>query len=146
MISLKEIYNEVLTAKSGNLYVQVFRSIVVGFIAFVFDTATLFVFTEYVGLHYLQSTVLGFMVGLTVSYILSIKWVFNVRKVKNVKIEILIFGIISAVGFGLTYLFMWLFTDVLSLHYLLSKIITTLLVFVWNFTAKKLTLFINDGK
>ena len=143
MSGLKYIYNELLTAKSSNLYVQMLRSMMAGVVAFVFDTATLFVLTEYAGIYYLQSAVLGFLAGMVVSYLVSIKWVFNFRKVKNIKIEILIFGIISAVGLGLTYLFMWLFTDVLSLHYLLSKFITTVLVFGWNFAAKKITLFAN---
>jgi len=143
MPGLKYIYNELLTAKSSNLYVQMLRYMIAGVVAFVFDTATLFVLTEYAGLYYLHSAVLGFLVGMSVSYLVSIKWVFNVRKVKNANIEILIFGIISAVGLGLTCLFMWLFTDVLSLHYLLSKLITTILVFGWNFATKKITLFTN---
>ena len=36
---------------------------------------------------------------------------------------------------------MWLIAQKAGVHYLPSKIITTVIVFVWNFTAKKLFLF-----
>jgi putative flippase GtrA len=144
MYFIQHIYKKLLHEPSGNLLVQIFRSVAAGFVAFSFDYLTLFLLTEYAHVYYLTSTIGGFMVGLSISYVLNIKWVFNHRKVKNVKLEILIFGLISAIGLGFTYGFMWLFTDILSLHYMFSKIITTAIVFIWNFAIKKITLFIND--
>ena len=45
------------------------------------------------------------------------------------------------VGLGLTELFMWLFTDIIGLHYMLSKAITLWIVFSWNFSARRFLVF-----
>ena len=48
---------------------------------------------------------------------------------------------VGIVGLGLTELLMWLLTGKAGIHYLVAKVITTVIVFVWNFSAKKLILF-----
>ena len=40
---------------------------------------------------------------------------------------------------------MWLFTDRLDMHYLLSKVLTTAITTAWNFLAKKFILFTRQG-
>ena len=45
---------------------------------------------------------------------------------------------IGVIGLGLDTLFVWIFTDSLKIYYMLSKIISTILVFIWNFGARKL--------
>jgi putative flippase GtrA len=127
--------------KNGKVFIQLFRYFFSGGIAFVVDYAILFICKEYFGFHYLLATVLGFSVGLLITYLMSIFWVFDKRRFNNRQTEFLIFAVIGAVGLVLTYLFMKFFTDFLSVHYLVSKIFTTIIVFVWNFTAKKLFLF-----
>ena len=44
---------------------------------------------------------------------------------------------------GMTELILFLFTDGLSLHYMLSKAIATAVVLVWNYLARKLLLYKN---
>ena len=53
----------------------------------------------------------------------------------------MVFGAISAGGLGLTLLFLYLFTTHLRLHLMLAKFVSSLLVFVWNFSARKLFLY-----
>ena len=86
---------------------------------------------------YLISNIVGFLGGLTVNYILSKKIVFSAEKQINKKIEFIIYVAIGVVGLGLDTLFMWLFTAIMQLHYMLSKIISTGLVFIWNFVGRK---------
>ena len=57
--------------------------------------------------------------------------------------EVAIFVLIGVVGLGFTELLMWLFAGRAGFHYLPSKLLTTALVFIWNFAAKKLLLFRN---
>jgi putative flippase GtrA len=52
-------------------------------------------------------------------------------------VEFIIYVIIGILGLGLDTLFIWLFTDKLKLYYMISKIISTGLVFIWNFLARK---------
>lgn len=47
------------------------------------------------------------------------------------------FGVVAAIGFGLTWLLMALFTRSLGWHYLPSQVLTTGIVLVWSFAAHK---------
>lgn len=124
---------------------QAFRYVVSGGIAFGADFAVLGLLTECVGLHYLASSVLGFSCGLTVTYLLSVCWVFDQRRFDSRLPEVALFVLIGVVGLGITAVCMWLFTDVAEIHYLLSKIATTFVSTAWNFLAKKYLLFSRKG-
>ncbi len=121
--------------------VQLFRYGFVGGAAFVVDYGALYALTEFAGLHYLLSATISFILGLTVNYLLSISWVFNNGKLSNRLLEFLVFALIGVIGLGLNTLIMYVSTDLLSIHYMISKIISTILVFFWNFFARKIILF-----
>lgn len=132
---------KIVAGRASGLRAQAVRYLIAGTIAFVVDFALLKTFTEALGIHYLISAVIGYCAGLAVSYLLSILWVFDKRRLENKWAELFSFAMIGAAGLGLTSFFMWLLTDKAGIFYLLSKIITTVLVFTWNFAAKKVFLF-----
>lgn len=138
---MKRGIDKLLKSPSGNLFVQLIRYFVSGGVAFVVDASLLYILTEWLGFHYLLSTVLSYSVGLVITYLFSILWVFDSRSVDNRVLEFSVFVSIGVMGLGLTSLLMWLFTSRCGLHYIISKAITTVIVFVWNFVAKKLLLF-----
>lgn len=138
---LKELARRMLIDRTDNLFIQLFRSVFVGGTSFVFDFAVLYSLTEFAGVHYLLSSILSFIVGVTVNYLLSKVWVFDRSTFNNKGLEFGIFALIGAVGLGLTTLFMYLFTDVARFHYLFSKIVATILVYLWNFFSRRMMLF-----
>ena len=124
------------------MWVQVIRYLVSGGVAFLCDAGILALLTESFGKELLLLwTAIAFAAGLCITYLFSILWVFDNRSLKSRRAEIAIFVLIGVCGLGLTELFMWLFTSRAGIHYLVAKIITTVLVFVWNFAAKKTILF-----
>lgn len=127
--------------KNEKTFVQFLAYTLVGGVAFVIDFSVLWFFTDIMRIHYLYSAVIGFIFGLLVNYLLSIYWVFNVRKSKSARTEFLIFAVIGIVGLGINELILWFFTDVRGVYYLYSKIIATGVVFIWNFVARKRVLF-----
>ena len=127
--------------KTDNVFIQIIRYFISGGIAATVDFGLLYLLTEFFGLYYLWSAVISFSVGLLITYIFSITWIFNQRRISNRWIELLIFSIIGVVGLLLTYLFMQYFTEVIKLHYMLSKVLTTIIVFFWNFLTKRFVLF-----
>ncbi len=134
--------SDLARGKSADLRIQVFRYLVSGGVAFLVDTGLLALLTECFGQqHLLLWTAISFAAGLCVTYLFSILWVFDNRSLRSRSAEVTIFILIGVMGLGLTELLMWLLTGKAGLHYLLAKVITTVLVFVWNFTAKKLILF-----
>ncbi len=129
-----------LIEPTSNTAIQAFRALFVGVIAFVADAGTLWL-VSLTGLHYLACAALGFILGVYVNYVLSSRFVFFVRPKIGKSAEITVFVLVSLVGLGLTEAFLWLFTETVGLHFLLSKCVVTLLVFAWNFTARKLILY-----
>jgi len=113
----------------------------VGGVAFLLDISTLYILTEFFDIHYLISAAAGFILGLTTNYVLSITWVFKVRRLDSRQKELLIFALIGILGLTLNEFFIWLFTDVMHLHYMVSKGASTTLVYLWNFIARKFVLF-----
>lgn len=121
--------------------IQFFRYILVGGLAFIVDFSSLFVLTDILGIYYLVSAAIAFILGLIANYVLSISWVFNKRALGNVWSEFTIFAVIGMIGLGLNELIIWLFTDYVGLYYLASKIISAAIILFWNFFARKYTLF-----
>lgn len=127
--------------KTSNTFIQLFRYGFVGGIAFLVDFVFLYCLTEFVGLPYLVSAAISFILGLVTNYLLSTVWVFNQRVVTNRSKEFIVFSVIGIIGLGFNELIMWFGSSVLPLYYLLSKIISTVFVFFWNFFARKYILF-----
>lgn len=140
MILLKKVQH-FYKGDANSTFIQFFRYTFVGGIAFLVDFGTLALLTEVFKLHYLVSAGIAFILGLTVNYLLSISWVFNNRTMDNRLLEFILFSIIGLIGLGFNELFMWILTDILAIYYLLSKIITTIIVYFWNFFARKFILF-----
>jgi putative flippase GtrA len=130
-----------LKNKTNNTLIQLFRYTFVGGFAFIFDFGSLFILTEYFNIYYLVSAAIAFLLGLTINYCLSVTWVFEKRSTKSKQIEFVIFALIGIIGLVLNEFFIWFFTEMVNIHYLFSKLISTALVYLWNFFIRKFTLF-----
>ena len=132
--NIKKLFKE----KTDNTFIQFFRYLFVGGISAVVNIGMLYVFTDVCHLHYILSNVFSFTLGLIVNYLLSKKFVFQGDVSINKAKEFLIYAVIGIIGLGLDTLLIWLFTDVGSIYYMISKLISTLIVLIWNFGARKL--------
>lgn len=135
---MKNLLYQLFIEKTDDTKIQFFRYIFVGGAAAVVNIGSLFIFKECFQIYYLIANILGFLLGLIVNYLLSKLLVFTKENNMGKIAEFLSYAIIGVVGLGLDTLFVWLFTDVFAFYYMLSKIISTLLVFIWNFTARKM--------
>lgn len=127
--------------KDKTLFVQLMRYTIVGGIAFVVDYGSLWLLTEFAGLHHLLSAAIAFILGLVCNYLISTAWVFGESKVSNRWLEFAAFAIIGIVGLGFNEVVIYLCTDILGLHYMASKLVSTVIVFFWNFFARRFILF-----
>ena len=138
---MKTLLYKLFIEKTDKTLLQLFRYGFVGGTAFVVDYATLFLLTHYAGILYLWSAAIAFILGLVTNYLFSISWVFQRNESCSRWNEFFVFAIIGVIGLILNELIMYAGTDLLHLHYMLSKLISTALVFFWNFFARKYTLF-----
>ncbi|PXF59226.1 MAG: GtrA family protein [Deltaproteobacteria bacterium] len=127
--------------KTNNTFIQLFRYTFVGGFAFIFDFGLLFILTEYFNIYYLVSAAIAFLFGLIINYGLSIVLIFEKHSIKSKHIEFVIFALIGIIGLSLNEFFIWFFTEIINIYYLYSKLISTALVYFWNFFVRKYTLF-----
>ena len=132
---------KLLKNRTDNTFIQLFRYTFVGGIAFIVDFSALFVFTEIFAIYYLISAAIAFLLGLATNYFLRIFWVFYRHTLSNRWYEFGIFALIGIVGLSLNEFFIWFFTEHIHFHYLLSKIVSTVFIYLWNFFARKFILF-----
>ena len=127
-------------SNKNKLLSQIIKFGFVGGTAFVIDAGLLFLLTEFCGIHYLISGTISFTASVIYNYILSVKWVFDAKKDANKTQEFIVFIVLSVIGLGINQLFMWLFVDMMHIYYMLSKIIATVIVMIYNFITRKLFL------
>jgi putative flippase GtrA len=104
-------------------------------------------FGAYMGLirlasvHYLVAAPTGFMLGLVAIYVLSVRWVFAVRRFADARAEFAVFALIGAAGLGLNQAVIYAGVELLSLSPELAKVLSAGAVFCFNFGLRKLLLF-----
>lgn len=118
---------------------QFFKFGVVGVIAFIVDYLSLYLLTEFLNVYYLISSIISFLLSIIVNYILSIKWVFDIKKKQSFK-DVIIFTLLSAIGLLINLLVMYLSVEVFKIHYMIGKLIATFIVMIWNFVTRKMFL------
>ena len=132
---------KIFKAPTDSVYIQIFRYILSGSVACAVDYSTLVTLTQVFKLYYLTSAAIAFMLGAAVSYVLNITWVFDRRAFSDRRMEALLFFSIGIAGLFLNHYCIQFFTEAVKLHYLGSKVISTIAVFTVNFTARKFLLF-----
>jgi putative flippase GtrA len=125
---------------SGSAH-EFIRYAVASAIAFAVDVGSLWFLTDFFGLRYLLSGAIAFILGLSIVYSFSIMWVFEHRSFTNWKAEYALFAAIGIVGLVLNEACLWFLTSVVGFHYLISKLVSQVLIFAWNFGARKMSLF-----
>lgn len=138
---IKQWINTLFVAPTTNWMLQLFRYGFVGGLAFVVDYGTLFCLTHFAGVPYLWSAAVAFILGLLTNYLISISWVFSHTGKMRIWQEFLVFAVIGVIGLALNEAIMYVGTDLMSLHYMVSKLISTGIVFFWNFFARKVLVF-----
>jgi putative flippase GtrA len=100
---------------------------------------TLITLVQLTGTNAVLASSVGAIVGALVNYHLNYHFTFRSNKAHHD--AIVKFFLVAGVGFIFNAVLMALLTEYLQLHYLLSQVITTGIVLVWNFTGNRLWTF-----
>ena len=120
-------------------YLPLIKSMLTSFVGFSMDYALLYILTEFVGFYYLLSAAISFTAANTLNFWLCARWVFPTG-LSGGK-QYIAFLIVGAIGLALNTGLMALFTDVFLIHYMISKIIASSLVFFWNYFMRRYAIF-----
>lgn len=82
----------------------------------------------------------GFLAGMALVYLISIRFAFHTRRLKSTRQELLLFALIGMAGLLLTTVLLTMFVGV-GLPVLLAKGGTACVVFCFNFSLRKQLLF-----
>lgn len=90
---------------------------------------------------YIIATTIGFIVSVSLNYILSVLYVYRYGNIGKNKKGFIKFIILSLIGLGMTSLFSYIGYDVLGCNLWLTKLVVSLIVFVFNFFTRKRFVF-----
>ncbi|MGE5387477.1 MAG: GtrA family protein [Hyphomicrobiales bacterium] len=109
--------------------------------ALALDFSVLMICHQLLGFNHLAAAAAGFLSGLALIYALSVRVVFRDRRRVSAGAEVAGFLLSGLAGLVLTEALMHLFVDRMGITPPLSKIPTSALVFLFNFTARRRLLF-----
>jgi putative flippase GtrA len=108
-------------------FLRVGRYLVAGGTAAATDLALLYVFTSVLGIWYLISAVLAFLIAFVVSFLLQKFWTFDDTSEKW-KSQAAVYFMITGTNLGLNTLLMYVFVDIFGIHYFVSQFIISGLI------------------
>ena len=132
-----ELFHIHVKDETEHLLVQIFNFGIVGVVATVIDFLFLYLFRDMCHFPLILSNTLSFCISVMYNYWASMTFVFDVDKNKSKKRNFILFIIFSVIGLILNDIIVWFVSEKLSVYYLISKVIATLLVMVFNFITRK---------
>ncbi len=105
------------------------------------DYAILMGLAKGFGVNYLEAAAAGFLSGLALIYLLSVRYVFEARRARAPIVEMAGFLVTGVVGLTLTEGLMRLFVSTFCLSLTVAKAATAGGVFLFNFLSRRSLLF-----
>lgn len=135
-------FKELFYAPTQSTVLQFFRYIFAGGGATVVDWLTLFILFDLLSVELYFAVAVAFSFGLIVNFWLSNLFVFNGAHHHSSKTaEFTVYILSGLIGLAFTEILMYAFCTRIGWHYILSKIVTTIIVLAWNFGSKKILLY-----
>ena len=135
---MREFIKKIFIGDTDDGIIQFIRYFFVGGIAAVVNIGLLFLLVDIFDINYILSNIIGFIFALLVNYGLSTMFVFTKDNSMSKIFELVMYVIIGVLGLGFDTLILWVCTSKINIYYKISKIISTMLTFIWNFLAKKM--------
>ena len=105
---------------------QILRFLISGGSAFTATIVALYIFTDIFHIYYLFSTVLAFLIGFCVSFIMQKFWTFRDHSRDQMHLQLVLYLVMQGANLALNTFFMFVFVEYLHIWYLLSQFIIAL--------------------
>ncbi|MEZ4510087.1 MAG: GtrA family protein [Eubacteriales bacterium] len=137
---MRKHLNDKKTGFGERIPVQAIKYGLAAFGGFVADYAALLVLKEWVGLHYLVAVPIAFLIGIAVNYLIGIWIVFQRGNLSLFK-ELALFLTISLLALAITEGSMYLITDLLKIDYRISRLISGVVTYLFNFFSRRFVIY-----
>jgi len=120
---------------------KIVRYFFVGGVAAAVDISLFAIFAGYLKFSWVIVSIITFIIATLVNYFLSIGLVFKSGSRYKKHQEILGVFIVSSLALILNQTFLYLFIEKMNLHLVISKCLTTGMLFLWNYYGRKKFVF-----
>lgn len=118
---------------------QFFRYFFVGGTAALVDLFVYTVLITYFDVHYLLAAFFGYMLGLVWNHLLCVYWVFESKHDRSKEVTMVF--LIALGGLLWTWVILYALVDFFGVDPVVAKIISQILVLIWNFGMRKVFVF-----
>ena len=128
------------SSKRIDLFINMLQFGIVGGLMILLNVAILYLLTSVLGIYYIFSAMLSYLVLTGLSFFLNEKWTFRSithHTHKNLWHRFVSYYLVSFSGMTLNILILFVFTEYGNVFYLYSSIIASFSVFLWNFSLNK---------
>lgn len=117
------------------------RFIISGGTATAINLGVIFLLTHVLGLWYLTSSVIAFMVAFFVSFTLQKFWTFEDASRSRLRSQASLYLIVILIGLGINTTLIYTLVEYAQLHYLVAQLISGVLIAVMNYFSYKHLVF-----
>jgi len=109
----------------------------VGAFGVLVNEGLLWLLTDGFGLFYLYSAMVSIEASIVCNFTLNNIWTFRDRRLAsgNIFIRLLKYNLACLIGVGLNVFVLWLLTEILGMHYLISNLFGIAVAVIWNYSA-----------
>ncbi len=120
---------------------KIVRYFFVGSVSAIIDISLFAIFAGYLRFPWAFVSFITFIIATLANYILSIRFVFKIGSRYKKHYEIIGIFILSTLALLLNQMFLYLFIEKLNIHLVISKCLTTGMLFLCNYLGRKRFIF-----
>jgi len=120
---------------------KILRYLFSGGVAFGVDFFFLYAFTEWVGLYYLVSVIIAFLIAVVVSFILQKFWTFQNNSKADLRRQAVVYITVAIINTGLNTLLVYIFVEYVGWHYLIGQFFSSGLIAFESFFVYQFFIF-----
>lgn len=117
---------------------EIYKFVIVGICNGILVLFLTNILTDLLNIFYLFSVLIAYEISIISSFFMNDKWTFNkIKKFKAPYIRFIKYNTFSLMGLGINIVILFVLTNFLEIHYVLSEGIAILISFGFNYTASK---------
>lgn len=138
--SMNQLIKKLLDKIEILLNLELIKFFIVGGLSTIIDWSTFYLIGIVFGIHYILSLLIAYTFGAITNYSLNKIFTFK-NKSKKIALQFITFFSLALISLFISILIMFTFVEIFNLHEMVSRIITTFIVFIINFFMHKFITF-----